>query len=435
MILLLSNGMKSAVLEALIIVALILVNGFFAAAEISLVSARRARLRSAANKGDTKAKLVLQLQEDPGKFLATVQVAITIVGTLAGVLGGATVIEELETRLAAPISGVTKTIAIGLVALAISFLSLLFGELFPKMLALHHPERFAMRVARPVHLFYLALLPVIKLLTGASRGLLNLFGFKEEARAPFVTEEEIKHLVSEGSRLGIFEKGEEKMIHSIFEFSDTPVRKAMTPRTDMVAVELGTPRERLLQFVAEEGYSRIPIYRGDLDHIVGIIHTKDIINLLLNAELVILEDILRPPYFVPDSRKVQELLVDFQKKRVHMAVVLDEFGGTAGIITLEDIIEEIVGEIQDEYDVELDEVSWIDEKRATVAARIRPEKFNLVFGANFPAEEYETLGGLLIDELGRIPSVDEKFSYQGFDFTVKEKKGHRLLMLEAEKKK
>ncbi len=427
--------MKSAVLEALIIVALILVNGFFAAAEISLVSARRARLRSAANKGDTKAKLVLQLQEDPGKFLATVQVAITIVGTLAGVLGGATVIEELETRLAAPISGVTKTIAIGLVALAISFLSLLFGELFPKMLALHHPERFAMRVARPVHLFYLALLPVIKLLTGASRGLLNLFGFKEEARAPFVTEEEIKHLVSEGSRLGIFEKGEEKMIHSIFEFSDTPVRKAMTPRTDMVAVELGTPRERLLQFVAEEGYSRIPIYRGDLDHIVGIIHTKDIINLLLNAELVILEDILRPPYFVPDSRKVQELLVDFQKKRVHMAVVLDEFGGTAGIITLEDIIEEIVGEIQDEYDVELDEVSWIDEKRATVAARIRPEKFNLVFGANFPAEEYETLGGLLIDELGRIPSVDEKFSYQGFDFTVKEKKGHRLLMLEAEKKK
>jgi len=422
-------------LEALIIVALILVNGFFAAAEIALVSARRARLRSAANKGDVKAKRVLQLQEDPGKFLATVQVAITIVGTLAGVLGGATVIEELEARLAAPISGVTKTVAIGLVALAISFLSLLFGELFPKMLALHHPERFAMRVARPVHLFYLALLPVIKLLTGASRGLLNLFGFKEEARAPFVTEEEIKHLVSEGSRLGIFEKGEEKMIHSIFEFSDTPVRKAMTPRTDMVAVELGTPRERLLQFVAEEGYSRIPVYREDLDHIVGIIHTKDIINLLLNSELVILEDILRPPYFVPDSRKVQELLVDFQKKRIHMAVVLDEFGGTAGLITLEDIIEEIVGEIQDEYDVELDEVSWLDEKRATVAARIRPEKFNQVFGASFPAEDYETLGGLLIDELGRIPSVDEKFSYLGFDFTVKEKKGHRLLMLEAEKKK
>lgn len=426
--------MNSILLEILVILALILANGFFAAAEISLVSARRGRLRSAANKGDAKAKRALELQEDPGKFLATAQLGISIVVTLAGVLGGATLVEELQARLALPVSGLAKTIAVALVALVISFLSLLFGELLPKMLALHQPERLAMRVARPMHILYLSLLPAIKALTAISRGTLNLLGFKEEAKAPFVTEEEVKHLVSEGSRLGIFEKGEEKMIHSIFEFSDTPVRKAMTPRTEMVAVELGTPREKLLQFVAEEGYSRIPVYKGDLDHIVGIIHTKDIINLLLNAELVILEDILRPPYFVPESRKVRELLADFQRKQIHMAIVLDEYGGTAGLITLEDIIEEIVGEIQDEYDVELGEIDWIDAGRATVAARIRPEKFNHVFGASFPAEDYETLGGLLIDELGRIPSVDEKFSYGGFDFTVKEKKGHRLLMLEVQKK-
>ena len=427
--------MESVLLEIVIIVGLVLVNGFFAAAEISLVSARRARLRAAANRGDANAKRVLQLQEDPGKFLATVQVAITLVGMLAGVLGGATVIEELETRLAAPISGVTKTIAIALVALSISFLSLLFGELLPKMLALYHPERFAMQVARPVQLFYLATLPVVKLLTASSRAILKLFGFKEEAKAPMVTEEEIKLLVSEGSRLGIFEKMEEVMIHSIFQFTDTPVKKAMTPRTDIVAIEISTPREKLLQFVAEEGYSRVPVFKGDFDHIVGIIHTKDIINLLLNAELVILEDILRSPYFVPETKKVRELLSDFQRKQIHMAIVLDEYGGTAGLITLEDIIEEIVGEIQDEYDAEREEILRLDERRSVVLARIRPEKFNVTFGASLPTEEYETLGGFLIDHLGRIPSAEEKITYGGFAFTVKEKRGHRLLTLEVERMK
>ncbi|HXF47932.1 MAG TPA: hemolysin family protein [Verrucomicrobiae bacterium] len=426
--------MESAFLEIIIIVVLVLVNGFFAAAEISLVSARRTRLRSLANKGEPNAKRVLQLQEDPGKFLATVQVAITLVGTLAGVLGGATVVEELEARLAAPISGVTKTVAIGLVAMAISFLSLLFGELLPKMLALQHPERLALQVARPVQWFYLAALPAVKLLTGSSRFLLNLLGFKEEAKAPLVTEEEIKLLVSEGSRLGIFEKVEEMLIHSVFQFADTPVKKAMTPRTDIVAIEMGTPREKLLQFVAEEGYSRIPVYKGDLDHIAGIIHTKDIINLLLNAELVILEDILRPPYFVPETKKVRELLSDFQRKQVHMAIVLDEYGGTAGLITMEDIIEEIVGEIQDEYDAEREEVTQMEEGRAVVSARIRPEKFNALFGASLPTAEYETLGGFLIDHLGRIPSVEEKIFFGGFDFIVKEKRGHRLLTLKIERK-
>ncbi|MCI0406106.1 MAG: hemolysin family protein [candidate division Zixibacteria bacterium] len=423
--------MESVLLEIVIIVCLVLVNGFFAAAEISLVSARRTRLRALADRGEANAKRVLQLQEDPGKFLATVQVAITLVGMLAGVLGGATVIEELETRLAAPISGATKTIAIALVALAISFLSLLFGELLPKMLALYHPERFAMQVARPVQLFYLATLPAIKFLTASSRAILKLFGFTEEAKAPLVTEEEIKLLVSEGSRLGIFEKVEEMMIHSIFQFADTPVKKAMTPRTDIVAVEAKTPRERLLQFVAEEGYSRIPVYKGDLDHIAGIIHTKDIINLLLNAELVILEDILRPPFFVPETKKVRELLSDFQKKQIHMAIVLDEYGGTAGLITLEDIIEEIVGEIQDEYDAEREEILQTEGGRTVVSARIRPEKFNLTFGASLPTEEYETLGGFLIDHLGRIPSVEEKIFFGEFEFTVKEKRGHRLLTLEV----
>jgi putative hemolysin len=426
--------MESAFLEIVIIVVLVLVNGFFAAAEISLVSARRTRLRSLANKGEPNAKRVLQLQEDPGKFLATVQVAITLVGTLAGVLGGATVVEELEARLAAPISGVTKTVAIGLVAMAISFLSLLFGELLPKMLALQHPERLALQVARPVQWFYLAALPAVKLLTGSSRFLLKLLGFKEEAKAPLVTEEEIKLLVSEGSRLGIFEKVEEMLIHSVFQFADTPVKKAMTPRTDIVAIEMGMPREKLLQFVAEEGYSRIPVYKADLDHITGIIHTKDIINLLLNAELVILEDILRLPYFVPETKKVRELLSDFQRKQIHLAIVLDEYGGTAGLITLEDIIEEIVGEIQDEYDAEREEVTQIEGGRAVVSARIRPEKFNALFGASLPTAEYETLGGFLIDHLGRIPSVDEKIFFGGFDFTVKEKRGHRLLTLEIERK-
>lgn len=427
--------MKSALWEMLVIFFLVLVNGFFAAAEIALVSARRARLRGAAGKGDLKAKRALQLQEDPGKFLATAQLGISLVGTLAGVLGGATIVEELQRHLNVPVSGLAKSVAVGLVALAISFLSLLFGELLPKMLALYHPERLALKVARPMYFLYLAFLPAIKVLTAISRGILNFLGFREEAKAPLVTEEEIKHLVAEGGRLGIFEMGEARMIHSIFEFTDTPVKKAMTPRTDIVGIDTGTPREKLLRFVAEEGYSRVPVFRGDLDHVVGIIHTKDIINLLLNAELVILEDLVRPAYFVPEGKKVRELLTDFQRKQTHMAIVLDEYGGTAGLITLEDVIEEIVGEIQDEYDVEREEIVRLEGGRALVSARIRPEKFNAAFGAALPTEDFETLGGFLIDLLGRIPSVEEKISHGGFEFTVKEKKGHRLVSLETERKK
>jgi len=421
-----------------LIFALILANGFFASSEISLIALRKSRVKELIDSGNKKALLVQKLQSEPEKFLATVQIGVTLVGTLASVVGGAKIvyllnpfIKELPFKFTQKWS---ESISIAIVVVCIAYLSLVIGELVPKYVALRNSEKVALRVAGPIRFLSSLSFILVKLLSFSTKALMRIFMGRMPKEPPFISEEEIKYIVTEGKNKGIFEKTEADIIHSVFEFTDTTVKKAMTPRTEIVGLEIGSNQNTILRTVTEEGYSRMPVYMENLDHIVGVIHAKDVINILQHSELIILVDIIRKPYFVPDSMKISELLREFQKRRAQMAIVLDEFGGTAGIITLEDVIEEIVGEIEDEYDEERKEVDVLPDGSAIVKGSIPLRELNEKLKLDLPEEKFETLNGLLINTLGRIPILDEKIELFDLNFTILEKEGHHLRKIKIIKK-
>ena len=422
--------MGSAWIQILIILLLIIANGFFSSSEIALISARRSRIKQLAEKGHKKAQLVSKLQNKPDVFLATIQVGITLVGTLASVVGGAKLVDHLKLWLEKiPLQAVqnsSESIAIAMVVVIITYLLLVLGELVPKYLALAYPERVAFRTVGPVHVLSNLTFFFVRLLSNSSRFLVSLFVKGLPKESGFISDEELKFIVHEGKTKGIFDQTEEELIRSALEFTDTTVRNAMTPRTEIVALDKNAGQQKVIRAMTELGFSRIPVYQENLDHVVGIIYAKDIINLLQNRDLIILEDILRNPYFVPDSMKISELLKNFQKKRLHMAIVLDEFGGTAGLITLEDIIEEIVGEIRDEYDrEEEEEIYLLSDNLAIVNAGLFIGEFNQKFKTDL-AEEYNTVGGYITGTLGRIPLLDEEIKLGDLTFVIFDKVGPRL---------
>lgn len=417
-------------IEIIIILLLILANGFFASSEFALISVRRSLIRQLSEKGHKKAQLVSKLQNDPHVFLATIQMGITLVGTLASVVGGAKIVDLLIPVIrkipSPPIQNASESIAIGIVVVVITYLLLVLGELVPKYLALIYPERVAFGTVGSVHLLSRLAFMLVKFLSNSSRFFISLFVKEVPHESGFITDEELKFIVHEGKKKGVFDQTEEELIHSALEFTDATVRNAMTPRTEIVALDINSGQEQAIRAMTEEGYSRIPVYKDNLDHILGIIYAKDMINLLQNRELIILEDILRKPYFVPDSMKISALLKEFQKKRVHMALVLDEFGGTAGLITMEDIIEEIVGEIRDEYDREEEEEMYLlSDDLAIVNAGLFIGEFNQKFKTNLP-EKYNTVGGYLSSTLGRIPLLDEVIKIGNLIFVIFEKVGPRI---------
>jgi putative hemolysin len=352
-----------------------------------------------------------------------------LVGTLASVVGGAKVVDHLKVWIeripSEPIRNSSESIAIVIVVVIITYLLLVLGELVPKYLALAYPERVAFRTVGPVHALSSLAFFLVKLLSNSSRFLVSLFVKGVPKESGFVTDEELKFIVHEGKTKGVFDQTEEELIHSALEFTDTTARNAMTPRTEIVALDINAGQHQVIRAMTEEGFSRIPVYKDNLDSIVGIIYAKDIINLLENQELIILEDILRKPYFVPDSMKISGLLKNFQRKRLHMAIVLDEFGGTAGLITLEDIIEEIVGEIRDEYDQEEEEMYLLSDNLVIVNASLFIGEFNQKFGTDLP-EEHNTVGGYLTGSLGRIPLLDEEIKLGNLTFVIFDKVGPRL---------
>lgn len=422
--------MGSAWIQILIILLLIIANGFFSSSEIALISARRSRIKHLAEKGHKKARLVNKLQNKPDVFLATIQVGITLVGTLASVVGGAKVVDHLKPWLEGiPVQAIqnsSESIAIAIVVVVITYLLLVLGELVPKYVALAYPERVAFRTVGPVHFLSNLAFFFVKLLSSSSRSLVSLFVKGLPKESGFISDEELRFIVREGKTKGVFDQTEEELIRSALEFTDTTVRNAMTPRTEIIALDRNAGQQKVIRAMTERGFSRIPVYEENLDHVVGIIYAKDIINLLQNRELIILEDILRKPYFVPDSMKISELLKNFQKKRLHMAIVLDEFGGTAGLITLEDIVEEIVGEIRDEYDrEEEEEIYMLSGNLAIVNAGLFIGEFNQKFKTDLD-EEYNTVGGYLTGTLGRIPALDEEIKLGELTFVIFDKVGPRL---------
>ena len=429
--------MESYWLEILLIIILILANAFFASSEFALISARKSRISHKAKKGDKRAILVKKLQSEPDRFLATVQIGVTLVGTLAAVVGGARIVRLIIPLIQSVpfpfIQRAAEPIAIGIVVIIITYLFLVMGELVPKYLALRFPEKIAFAIARPIELLSNLSFLVVQVLSVSTRGVAALLIGKTPREPPFISEEEVKYIIREGKEKGIFEPTEAEMIRSVFEFTDTFVHNIMTPRTEIIALDTKADTVKVVRTITEEGYSRIPVYQDNLDNIVGIIYAKDVINVLQDQDLIILDDIIRKPYFVPDSKKISELLREFQTKKIHMAIVLDEFGGTAGLVTLEDILEEIVGEIEDEYDKVVKEVDILSDGSAIVRAGIKIDDFNRRLKTELPLDVADTLGGFIVNSLARIPALDEKIDLNGITFIIFEKVAHRIKRIKVVK--
>ncbi len=423
--------------QLLAILVLIAANSFFALSEFSVIASRRSRLQQKVAQGKFGAKQAEKLHRHPDRFLATIQVGITLFGTGAGVIGGATLVTKLEQVLRhAPVNIIAQgatPISVGIVALAITLTAVVLGELVPKYVALSHPEQYARYVAVPITVFTALTSFVSSLLSKAAHFVVSLLGVRPHASRSAISEEEITLMIFEGRQKGIFDATEEKLIRSVFDFADSTVRRAMTPRTDVAGIEVNAPPHKVIDTIIESGHSRYPVYDKTIDNIVGVLFTKDLIYHKLNPELIILKDMIRKATFVPDSMPLSKLLSDFQRKKNQFAVVLDDFGGTAGIITLEDILEELVGEIQDEHETkELPLVKHSD-TIAYADGTIWPGAINELMGSNLPEENVETLAGLVIDHLGRVPTKNETAEIADMRITVLEQRGNRLARLKLEK--
>jgi putative hemolysin len=425
-------------LEILLIILLVIISGFFSASEIAVIAVRKSRIRELAQSGLSSAVFVERLKNNPDKFFAIVQVGMTVTASAASALGGATAIIVIKPLIESiPVQAIrdaSGSISIGLVVVVISYLFLVIAELVPKAMAIRYSEPIALWVG-PGTWWSLKILGVfITFISWSTNACLRLMGIpREMKREAAVTEEEVKILLFEGLQHGVFEPGEHQMIRSVFEFADSVARNVMTPRTEMAAVELDDSPETILNVATIEQYSRLPVYEENLDNIKGIIHVRDLLNIFRENGLIILKDIMRPPLFVPDSKKISEVLKDMQKKRTHMAIVLDEFGGTAGLITLEDIIEEIVGEIQDEYDTDEVEIVVRPDGSTIVEGSLDAEVICEKYGITRPDGDFKSVTGMITNAIGHIPALDETVEIAGLRMTAIEKEGHRVILVKVEK--
>jgi len=419
------------------ILLLVLANGFFALSEFSIIASRRSRLKQKIAQGKRGAAAAEKLREQPDRFLATIQVGITMFGTIAGVFGGATIVGPLRDLLEnAPIPAIqqaARPASVAIVAVGITITSVILGELVPKYIALSNPERFARYVAPPITLFIRFTWFFSAILTVISNFILRLLGINRTQGDPSVTEDEINLMIFEGKQHGIFDETEERLIKSVFDFADSTVRRAMTPRTDVVGLPITTEAHEIIDTVIREGYSKYPIYEGNIDKIIGVLYTRDLVLQKLNPDLIILRDLMRKPTYVPDSMPLSTLLREFQRKKNQFAVVLDDYGGTAGIITLEDILEELVGEIQDEDDREEAPLVRHSDKIAYADGSVWPGAVNELMDTRLPEDRAETLAGLVIDHLGRLPSKDDTVIIADMKITILTLVENRLTRLKLER--
>jgi putative hemolysin len=419
------------------IVVLLLGNGFFSGSEIAIISARRSRIEGLIADGSRAASRVKALQDDMDQFLATVQIGVTVCGTLAGVLGGFLASRYLEPAL----SGAAfarfvppAIVASALVGLSIVYVELVLGELVPKALALRYAEQIALLVSTPFRLMERASRWIVDFLAASTRLVLRVFGIREAGPRTFVSEEEIKHLVKEGRQQGVLDQTEMEIIHSVFEFTDTPVRKVMVPRPKVFALDADTPPTEVGSLIVESGFSRIPAYEGSLDNVVGVVYVKDALRLLEKRQPVVIRKILHPVHLVPETKKVGELLKELQKRRSHMAVVVDEHGSVSGLVTLEDLIEQIVGEIQDEYDWEERPVEKLRDGSMVVEGTVSAAELRESHEIPLPESgEFETVAGFMLERLGSVPKGGEVVAAGDWRFTVVDVERNRISKVKIEK--
>ena len=406
---------------------LVFLNGFFVAAEFALVKVRASQIEIKAKTGSRVAKIAKHMTQHLDGYLAATQLGITLASLGLGWVGEA-VMTDIVSRFFNFIevdmsSAVTTNIGLVLAFAIITVLHIVFGELAPKSLAIQRPIGTTMSIALPLHFFYLLFRPFIWLLNGFANFILKLLGISTIAgHEAHHSSEELQYLLDQGKESGALEINEHELIKNVFDFNERVVKNIMVPRTKISGIELNTSHKEVLDIVIHEGYSRIPVYDETIDKIVGIVHAKDILPLLAENKECILKDIIRIPYFIPETKKINDLLSELQLKRIQIAIVLDEFGGTAGMVTLEDIMEELVGEIQDEYDEEKPIVEVMSKNEFIIDATASMYDVNEFLPHDLPEDgDYDTVAGLVSEIFGKIPDVGETSDFNGYTITILKK--------------
>lgn len=396
--------------QVIVLAILILINAFFAATEIAFISINDAKIEKQAKEGNKKAKQIKKMLREPSKFLATIQIGITLAGFLSSAFAADAFADDLAPMLQnlMPLGlAAWRNISIILITIILSYFSLIFGELVPKRLAMRNSEKIAFGTIGIVRAISIITAPFVKLLTASTNGISKLFGISGTDEET-VTEEEIRMMVDVGEEKGSIKEEEKELINNVFEFNDKVVSEIMIHRKDIYAIDINSDVDNILKELDEYKYSRIPVYEESIDNIVGMLFIKDLLANVKKKDKVKISKIIREPYFVSENKPIDELFRDLQKNKHQLAIVLDEYGGTAGLVTMEDIIEELVGNIFDEYDEEEKEFEKIDDNTFLISGSVSIHDLRKILGVEIPEGEYDTLSGYLIELLGRIPSDDEK---------------------------
>ncbi len=411
--------------ETVVIGLLILVNAILAMSEAALVASRKTKLQQQANEGDKPSLTALKLTSNPNIFLSTIQIGITLIGVLSGAVGGATISERLALEFSKfpALQPYSETLSLGIVVLAITVLSLWLGELVPKRLALHDPEKIARTVAAPMLFISTVFSPAVKILSWATDFVLKLFGVKASSEPP-ITEEEFQVLLDQGTQAGIFEESEQDMVEGVFSLGDQRVYSVMTPRTDIVWLDINDTMEEIRAKISENDFSRFPVRQGTLDVILGIVKARDLLVPSLGGEPIRLKELLKPAFFVPETMFASKALEILKEKGTDILLVIDEFGGLQGLLTINDIIEEIVGEmeIDEPQATQRQDGSWL------LDGMLEVDEFKEIFDFKaLPHEnEYETLSGFVMMSLGRVPQVADHFEWHSYNFEIIDMDGRRV---------
>ncbi|APH14343.1 CBS domain protein [Clostridium sporogenes] len=432
--------MNNIGMKLFLILILIIINAFFSSAEMAIISLNKNKLNtiiddateenSSPNKVK-KAKILLKLLKEPSKFLATIQVGITLAGFLASASAATSISKYIEIffkRLNIPKS---SSVALFLTTLLLSYLTLVFGELLPKRIALGNSEKIALFSIKPIIIFMKISLPFVNILTYSTNFLLKILGIDYKNIEEKISEEEIKKMIDLGEETGVFNSTEKEMINSIFDFDNTLAKEIMTPRTSVFAMDINDSPKRLINNMLEERYSRVPIYEDDIDNIIGILHIKDMFS-IINKENIKKEDlinILRAPYFIPETKAIDSLFKEMQTNKSYISILIDEYGGFSGIVTMEDLIEEVMGNIFDEYDEDnTEEIIKIDANTFLLDASITIDNLNEKLNLELPSENFDTLGGFILDITGAIPkcNVSSQIEYNNLIFKIEKVSNNRI---------
>lgn len=426
-------GSSNIVTSIGILIILFATNAFFAGSEIAILSVNQNKIKKQAEKGNKNAHILMNIISAPANFLATIQVGVTLSGLLASAVAAERFADLLVGYLTfLPLSyELLEGLTIIVITIILSYFTLILGELVPKRIGMKYSDKIALSVARPIWIFYKFAKPFVLFLAMSTNALLRLLGIHTQDDEEKVTEEDILLLVEEGQEKGSIEQVEQDMIEKIFELDDMTISQIMTHRTHMLACSKEESIEAIIKKAQEAGYSRIPIYEETLDQIIGIVYVKDLLALIFMPEKAALkiEQYMRPPIFIPESKKCSKLLKEFQEKKIHMAIVLDEYGGTEGLVTMEDLLEVIVGSIQDEYDEEAIKIEKVDENTYIFDGSVSIEEVERILDSDlFEGEDCETIGGFVIKALGMIPKKDTKI-----DMNLKE--GYKLSVLDVDERR